>query len=106
MQESNSTRFNMSVWTWTDATTTKERPITGRHGVVYPGDGYVVELPRTDRDAARRHAAFLEENQWLDLSTRFVIVTMVVYNPGVDVATVCLVCMYVHVYIRICGCVS
>jgi ankyrin repeat protein/serine/threonine protein kinase len=51
---------------------------------VYPADGYTIDLPR-DATAARNTLLALQQNRWLDLQTRALVVEFSIHNPTVDV---------------------
>jgi len=52
----------------------------------YPGSGYVVDLPNPDNEDAREEAeklmTQLEEDGWIDASTRVVFIELSLYNPN------------------------
>ncbi len=79
---------NMSMWTWLSEKEMRMSPSIGKSGTVYPGSGYLTKLPM-DPEAARESIKFLDVNQWMDLSTRAVIVDLLVFNPNMGYVSLC-----------------
>jgi hypothetical protein len=56
---------------------------SGTTKVLYPSEGFVVELPLKGVDAAN-YLTILEANDWIDARTRAVFVEFSVYNVHID----------------------
>lgn len=68
---------------WYDANETEQGDTVGYHGV-YPGSGFVLDLP-LNLTGARMRLKELEEWSWLDVRTRAVVIEMNTLNPNVNI---------------------
>ncbi|XP_044284043.1 polycystic kidney disease protein 1-like 3 [Varanus komodoensis] len=75
-------RTGDSPWEHQSESALKERPIWGKLAL-YPGSGYLADLG-TNTSHANSVLQYLEQNHWLDGSTRAVFVEFVVYNANVN----------------------
>jgi ankyrin repeat protein len=72
-------------WTWHSATQLKEPLLWGEYGYI-PGSGYVVEFPAilnsSSRELAENLLSQLQNESWIDLKTRAVIIQFAVYSQA------------------------